>query len=49
MGRPDKKPKYKLDPKKFEAIHEEKEKKDKDWEGGDIFNEIARMKSKYKH
>ena len=48
MSHQNKKPKYKLDPKKFEAVHEEKEKKDKDWSGDDIFKEIARMK-KWKH
>ena len=43
--RPHKKPKYQLDPKKFEAIHEQKEKQEKDWASSEIFDEIRRSKS----
>lgn len=48
MSRHSKKPKYKLDPKKFES-EPEKQKKDKDWSGDDIFNEMLREKSRYRH
>ncbi len=47
--RPHKKPKYQLDPKKIEMISEQKEKKDKDWESSEIFNEILRSKTKHRH
>ncbi|MFH1359516.1 MAG: hypothetical protein ABIJ41_00570 [Candidatus Omnitrophota bacterium] len=42
--KPSKKPKYRLDPKKFEPTAE-KQKKEKDWSGSDIFDEIKRSKS----
>ena len=48
MARPYKKPKYKLDPKKFES-EPEKQKKEKDWSGDDIFNEMLREKSRHRH
>ena len=47
--RPQKKQKYKIDPKKFEAIHEQTEKKDKDWTPSDLYNEMLREKSRYRH
>lgn len=41
--KPSKKPKYRLDPKKFEPT-ETKKKRDKDLTGSDIFDEIRRSK-----
>jgi len=43
--KPSRKPKYKLDPKKFEPA-QEKKKKESDWSGEDIFGEIARSKTR---
>ena len=48
MSRPSKKPKYKLDPKKFES-EPEKQKKEQDWSGDDIFKEMLREKSRHRH
>ena len=48
MTRPSKKPKYKLDPKKFES-EPEKQNKEKDWSGDDIFKEMLREKSRHRH
>lgn len=47
--RPSKKPKYKLDPKKFEEIRENKDKKEKDWSASDLYHEMLREKSRYRH
>lgn len=44
MNRSPKKPKYKLDPKKFDGP-QEKIKKEKDLDGDDIFKEMLRSKS----
>ena len=46
---PSKKPKYKLDPKKFEEIHEHKEKKEKDWSESDLYQEMLREKSRFRN
>ena len=43
MGRRSKKPRKKYDPKAF-AGPGKKPKKEKGWEGEDLFNEIARSK-----
>lgn len=43
MSKRSKKQKYRLDSKKFEA-EPGKKKKEKDWGGSDIFNEIRRSK-----
>lgn len=48
MSRPYKKPKYKLDVKKFDPAPE-KVKKEKDWNESDIFQEMLREKSRYRH
>ncbi len=48
MSRPYKKPKYKLDPKKFEPT-QEREKKDKDWSESDLYWEMLREKSRHRH
>ena len=48
MSRPYKKPKYKLDPKKFETTID-KEKKEKDWGEGELFREMLREKSRHRH
>ncbi len=47
--RPQKKPKYKLDAKKFEALHEQAEKKEKDWTESEFYQEMLREKSKSAH
>ena len=44
-----KKPKYRLDPKKFMADQQEVKKKDKDWTESELYNEILREKSRYRH
>ena len=49
MVRPYKKPKYKLDVKKFETAFEQQEKKDKDWQDSEVFNEILKSKLKSRH
>jgi len=46
--KPFKKPKYKLDPKKFEP-ESNQVKKEKDWEDSDIFTEIMRSKTRGRH
>ncbi len=46
---PSKKPKYKLDPKKFEEGHEHKEKKEKDWTEEELYSEILREKSRHRY
>ena len=48
MGHSPKKPRVKLDPKKF--IEEPaKKKKQEDWQGSDVFNEVLRSKLLGKH
>ena len=47
--KPHKKPKYQLDPKKFEAAFEQKEKKDKDWSPSELYEEMLRSKSRHRH
>ena len=42
--RPNKKPKYKIDPRK--VFLSEKEKKDKDWSAGELYEEQLRLKRK---
>lgn len=41
--KPSKKPKYRLDPKRFDT-KTAKKKKDDDWHGSDIFDEVKRSK-----
>ena len=48
MGRPFKKPKYKLDPKKFDSAPE-KEKKDRDWTESELYQEMLREKSRHRY
>ncbi len=48
MSRPQKKPKYKLDPKKFES-EPVREKKEKDWSESDLYWEMLRSKSRRAH
>ena len=47
--KPYKKPKYRLDAKKFEAAFEHKEKKEKDWSESELYKQILREKSKFRH
>ena len=44
--RPQKKPKYKMDPKKFEAMHEYTDKKEKDWIPSELYEEMLKEKSR---
>lgn len=48
-SRSPKKPKYKLDPKKFMAQEERVKEKDRDWSESELFNEIMRSKSRHRH
>lgn len=48
MTKPYKKPKYKLDPKKFDS-ESPQIKKEKDWQGSEIFEEIRRLKARGRH
>ncbi len=47
--KPYKKPKYQLDPKKFEAQHEQKKKKEEDWTESELYQEMLKSKSRYRH
>ena len=47
--RPSKKPKYQLDPKKFEAELEQKKKKEDDWSESELYQEMLRSKSRHRH
>ena len=47
--RPSKKPKYKLDPKKFEEKSVEKKKKEDGWSESELYNEMLRSKSRFRH
>ena len=49
MSRSPKKSKYPLDPKKFIVQHEQTEKKEKDLSGEDIYREMLRSKSRWRH
>ena len=42
MGKSSKKPRQKLDSKKFEVVHEAQKKKEKDW----TFEDIVRSKTR---
>ena len=48
MSRHNKKPKYKLDPKKFDPAPE-KERKEKDWNESDLYWEMLREKNRRAH
>ena len=49
MSRHAKKPKYRLDPKKFMEDQNQAKKKDKDWSESDLYNEVLRAKSRFRH
>ena len=49
MSRHSKKPKYRLDPKKFDPREEPAKKKDKEWSESNFYNEILREKSRHRH
>ena len=44
-----KKPKYKLDAKKFETTYVEKKKKEDTWSESELYNEMLRSKSRHRH
>ena len=49
MGHSNKKPKYKLDPKKFMAEQDKVKEKDRDWTESELYQEMLRSKSRHRH
>ena len=49
MSRPSKKPKYKLDPKKFIDQETQAKEKKNDWNESDLYQEMLRSKSRHRH
>ncbi len=49
MSHQNKKPKYRLDPKKFMTERQEVKKPDKDWTESELYNEVLRQKSRHRH
>ena len=49
MSRPAKKPKYKLDPKKFMVDEKQTKEKDRGWNESELYQEMLRSKSRRAH
>ena len=49
MSRPSKRPKYKLDPKKFGEEETQRKEKKNEWNESDLYQEMLRSKSRRAH